>query len=636
MRKKLFGMVLLAATLLAGVHVQAQKVHTIGDSTMANYDENTETKRGWGMYFGNFLTNGWTSVNYAKGGRDSRMGYTELWQTAKNNVQTGDYVIIQFAHNDQQYQGMDNLELQAYYTNAGDAENAAKVKSDGRGTTPSTTYKECLKTLVDAVKAKGATPLLVSPVCRCYFSGEKIRRNGCHDLGDSFSRITAEGIKTGQSVPADDHSMDYSYQMKQVADAEGVAFIDMTTATKELYESYGSAKCHDALFCAGDNTHYNLTGALMAARLCAQLMKEQGILADNIVVPTDLSVSPASADLGQAYTGQTLQKELTVTGLGLEPESGTVTVSATNGVLLSLDKKEWKEELSIDYTSATLVKTFYAKLKITEVGSVSATITVKLGDKSVDVPVTAQGIKLEGGAEVKVFWRLGDNADYELTGPATVIDETWSNMKVQSYQAPKSNGTTYADGLPEGETDTNRKTQRNTIDNEGNKWPANEIDESPNRYIEFGVQANEGTELKVSNIELFIGGAGGNGMMCHVYYSTDDYSTRTGIFSPGKMVSNTMYKVSVQPVVSLQPGQTLKVRVYPWYNGEAEGKTICLSDVTISGMAVDATGISTPAASATAPVSAVYSIDGRRLDAPQAGVAIVRHADGTVRKVMTK
>ena len=636
MRKKLFGMVLLAATLLAGVHVQAQKVHTIGDSTMANYDENTETKRGWGMYFGNFLTNGWTSVNYAKGGRDSRMGYTELWQTAKNNVETGDYVIIQFAHNDQQYQGMDNLELQAYYTNAGDAENAAKVKSDGRGTTPSTTYKECLKTLVDAVKAKGATPLLVSPVCRCYFSGEKIRRNGCHDLGDSFSRITAEGIKTGQSVPADDHSMDYSYQMKQVADAEGVAFIDMTTATKELYESYGSAKCHDALFCAGDNTHYNLTGALMAARLCAQLMKEQGILADNIVVPTDLSVSPASADLGQAYTGQTLQKELTVTGLGLEPESGTVTVSATNGVLLSLDKKEWKEELSIDYTSATLVKTFYAKLKITEVGSVSATITVKLGDKSVDVPVTAQGIKLEGGAEVKVFWRLGDNADYELTGPATVIDETWSNMKVQSYQAPKSNGTTYADGLPEGETDTNRKTQRNTIDNEGNKWPANEIDESPNRYIEFGVQANEGTELKVSNIELFIGGAGGNGMMCHVYYSTDDYSTRTGIFSPGKMVSNTMYKVSVQPVVSLQPGQTLKVRVYPWYTSEAEGKTICLSDVTISGMAVDATGISTPAASATAPVSAVYSIDGRRLDAPQAGVAIVRHADGTVRKVMTK
>ena len=636
MRKKLFGMVLLAATLLAGVHVQAQKVHTIGDSTMANYDENTETKRGWGMYFGNFLTNGWTSVNYAKGGRDSRMGYTELWQTAKNNVQPGDYVIIQFAHNDQQYQGMDNLELQAYYTNAGDAENAAKVKSDGRGTTPSTTYKECLKTLVDAVKAKGATPLLVSPVCRCYFSGEKIRRNGCHDLGDSFSRITAEGIKTGQSVPADDHSMDYSYQMKQVADAEGVAFIDMTTATKELYESYGSAKCHDALFCAGDNTHYNLTGALMAARLCAQLMKEQGILADNIVVPTDLSVSPASADLGQAYTGQTLQKELTVTGLGLEPESGTVTVSATNGVLLSLDKQEWKEELSIDYTSATLVKTFYAQLKITEVGSVSATITVKLGDKSVDVPVTAQGIKLEGGAEVKVFWRLGDNADYELTGPATVIDETWSNMKVQSYQAPKSNGTTYADGLPEGETDTNRKTQRNTIDNEGNKWPANEIDESPNRYIEFGVQANEGTELKVSNIELFIGGAGGNGMMCHVYYSTDDYSTRTGIFSPGKMVSNTMYKVSVQPVVSLQPGQTLKVRVYPWYNGEAEGKTICLSDVTISGMAVDATGISAPAASATAPVSAVYSIDGRRLDAPQAGVAIVRHADGTVRKVMTK
>ena len=80
----------------------AKKVHTLGDSTMAPYDESATNTRGWGMYFGNFLSNGWTSVNYAKGGRDSRMGYTELWQNAKNNVEAGDYVLIQFAHNDTQ------------------------------------------------------------------------------------------------------------------------------------------------------------------------------------------------------------------------------------------------------------------------------------------------------------------------------------------------------------------------------------------------------------------------------------------------------------------------------------------------------------------------------------------------------
>jgi len=204
MKQKLIRLMLLvAAFLMLGNLQAAKKVHTIGDSTMANYDENTETKRGWGMYFGNFLTNGWESVNYAKGGRDSRSGYNELWQNAKNNVQAGDYVIIQFAHNDQMYNGVDNLELQAYYTDKGDATNAAAVKSDGRGTTPTTTYKACLKQLVDAVKEKGATPILVAPVCRCYFNGETIRRNGRHDLGDKYDAIVNGELKTNLSVPAD-------------------------------------------------------------------------------------------------------------------------------------------------------------------------------------------------------------------------------------------------------------------------------------------------------------------------------------------------------------------------------------------------------------------------------------------------
>lgn len=98
--------------VLCSLGASAKKVHTLGDSTMALYDESATNTRGWGMYFGNFLTDGWTSVNYAKGGRDSRGGYNELWQNAKNNVEQGDYVLIQFAHNDGKYNGVDNLELQ--------------------------------------------------------------------------------------------------------------------------------------------------------------------------------------------------------------------------------------------------------------------------------------------------------------------------------------------------------------------------------------------------------------------------------------------------------------------------------------------------------------------------------------------
>ena len=60
MKQKLLRLLLLAvAVLVTGtVGMQAKKVHTIGDSTMAPYDESATNTRGWGMYFGNFLTNG--------------------------------------------------------------------------------------------------------------------------------------------------------------------------------------------------------------------------------------------------------------------------------------------------------------------------------------------------------------------------------------------------------------------------------------------------------------------------------------------------------------------------------------------------------------------------------------------------
>ena len=90
------------------------------------------------MYFGMFLTDGWTSVNYAKGGRDSRGGYNELWQTAKPKVEAGDYVLIQFAHNDEKISGMDRDEVYNYYISKGMTTEAAAL--DSRGTTPSTTY----------------------------------------------------------------------------------------------------------------------------------------------------------------------------------------------------------------------------------------------------------------------------------------------------------------------------------------------------------------------------------------------------------------------------------------------------------------------------------------------------------------
>ena len=512
-------------------------------------------------------------MNYAKGGRDSRGGYNELWQNAKNNVEAGDYVLIQFAHNDEKYNGIDNLELQAYYTALGDATNAAAVKSDGRGTTPSTTYKACLKQLIDAVKEKGATPVLVSAVCRCYFSGSTITRPGRHDLGAKYDALVGGEYKTNLSVAESDHTMDYSYQMQQVATEQGVAFIDMTTATKNLYESYGSYdKCYAALFDKGsttDNTHYNLTGALTAARLCAQLMKEQGILADAIEIPTDLSFSPSTADLGDVYVGQSATKELTLSGLGLEPATGTITITATDGIQLSADKQNWQSSLSVDYESGTLIKTFYAKVSIAAAGAIAGTITATLGAKTVQVPVTVNGIELGGGDPFTVTWPLTSSDDPAIEGSATA-----AAAKVEGMVKYANNS---QNGLMVSTSD-------------GGAWVKAE-DDSPNQYVQFTVTAPDGKKLDINRIAMKIGGRGGGGMRCHAYYSTDGFVTRTTFYSPASMSSGVLNEVEATPVIKLEEGDQLQIRVYPWYTGNATGKWLCVKDVEVGGQSKDAAGV---------------------------------------------
>ena len=95
-----------------------------------------------------------------------------------------------------------------------------------------------------------------------------------------------------------------------------------------------------------------------------------------------------------------------------------------------------------------------------------------------------------------------------------------------------------------------------------------------------------------------------------------------------------MQYVETTPVLKLEEGETLRLRIYPWYNNKATGKTICLSDVTVHGVAVDGTsGIGTHVSISAEPVSAVhyYGLDGTKRSSMQKGINIVRteYTDGT-------
>lgn len=625
----LFKSTLLAAGMLVSTSMMAIKVHTIGDSTMATYSESTTVTRGWGQMFQQFFTDAVTVNNRAKSGASSKSFYEEAayWGSVKKQIQPGDYVLIQFAHNDEKNDGMDGDDVKAYYESIGD--QAKADATDYRGTTASGTYKEYLRKYVEETRALGATPVLVGAICRKYFTGSTIRRNGRHDLGDDFSLLTASGIKEGNKVGEDDHTYDYPYQMRLVADEMGVSYIDLTTATKELYESYGDAKANELLFDGDGSTHTSAMGATLIARLCAQLLQKQGILTEYINLTSDLSVNPSKADLGEAYKGQTVVKEFQISGFDLQPAEGNVTITASKGLQVSADGESYSGSISMSYKEGNMIGTFYARCEFAEEGPINEEITVTSGDKTITIPVTGTSIVLEGGVPVQAYWRLEKDDECEVTGPMNTLGQSYSGMTLQKYSAPNTNTT-----WPEWTGfDASRKTQRNVI--EGESWPAGEIDEVSTRYIEFAVQPAKGTTLKVDSMSMFVCGCGGNGMCCKIYYSKEEnFANPVNIFEMKSMPANNMQYVCSMPVLSVNEGETLRIRVYPWYNNAATGKTICLSDVTIHGIAVDSTtGISSELTQNAAPVRTVYyGTDGTMRQDMRPGLNIVKkeYADGKV------
>ena len=228
---------IITLALLSLVLNVSAKIHTIGDSTMADYDQTEPDQKGmygWGLVFGDYFCNGMTVKNWGDRGESARSFYRKFWSKTKAEIKKGDYVLIQFGHNDQK-----------------------SVTTD--------VYREYLSRFICETRELGATPILVTSICRKLFEGTKLSRLGRIDNGKAHG------------VDENNHTYDYPYHMKKVADSLKVECLDLTTACKEYMESWGPEGCKQ-FFPSGGSTHTNELGARVNAQLVAQLMYKANIL----------------------------------------------------------------------------------------------------------------------------------------------------------------------------------------------------------------------------------------------------------------------------------------------------------------------------------------------------------------------
>ncbi|MBB3061176.1 rhamnogalacturonan acetylesterase [Microbulbifer rhizosphaerae] len=236
-------------------HINTTHIYLAGDSTMtdqtlnADYWESRHPVTGWGQKFEPFV-NGENLealrpliqgdrvkvVNRARGGRSTRTFFEEgRWEGIYQDLKPGDLVLIQFGHND------------------------ASVKKTERYVTVEG-YKQYLRLFIDQTRARGATPIILTPVARNY------------------------PWENGKLM--NDHG-EYDDAARKVAQQDGVEWIDLQERSKAFFSEKGQeyvSKTYFMNLTAGqfpaypdgqnDNTHFQPEGGVEVARLVYEGLKD--------------------------------------------------------------------------------------------------------------------------------------------------------------------------------------------------------------------------------------------------------------------------------------------------------------------------------------------------------------------------
>ncbi len=259
---------------------RVRTIFMIGDSTMANKDySNGKKERGWGMALQCYFDDNIRVDNHAKNGRSSKSFIDEgLWQKVIDQVKLGDYVFIQFGHNDE------------------------KPKAN-RHTDPGTTFDANLRRFCQETREKGGIPVLFNCVVRRNFYKIVPVNDDDEALRNTvYGAIPGVQDKVEGDTLVDTHG-DYRWAPRNVAKENGALFIDANTITHNLEQGLGreaSKKLHmwflpdeEPSVPKGrqDNTHYNVHGAHVVARLLAKAVADDVPELKKHLVFYDMSVA---------------------------------------------------------------------------------------------------------------------------------------------------------------------------------------------------------------------------------------------------------------------------------------------------------------------------------------------------------
>jgi lysophospholipase L1-like esterase len=229
-----------AMTILSFSEADSIRIFMIGDSTMSNKpDPEHNPEVGWGQVLPRFFDDAVSIHNHAVNGRSTKSFIDEgRWDAVHDSLAAGDYLVIQFAHNDQ------------------------KDYDPRRYTNPYTGYRNNLVRFIRESREKGAVPILVSPV---------VRRN----FNDNGTLVDTHGS--------------YPFVMREVATEFDVPFVDLQSMSESLVNEMGVDDSRELYMWVApgeyerypdgkeDNTHFREKGALAMARMFAESLGEIGL-----------------------------------------------------------------------------------------------------------------------------------------------------------------------------------------------------------------------------------------------------------------------------------------------------------------------------------------------------------------------